>query len=154
MKLAFGTPHFTSLWKRGCRSIDIKGLPDLQPFPCDASKGLYLLNGFHNLHCLVSQPQRQYTQMQDTGLPNTHKTRRASINRSAMEPWTNTDVPASPYNSVPLGALRLEISCQADDIPCWNSNNDKPESPVEQHRQCRDWRKLEGWAQDHHACYR
>ena len=30
------------------------GLPQSQRFPWDKSKGLYLLNGYHNLHCLVS----------------------------------------------------------------------------------------------------
>ena len=29
------------------------GLPEAQRFPWDTSKGLYLLNGYHNLHCLV-----------------------------------------------------------------------------------------------------
>ncbi|MCJ1401881.1 hypothetical protein MMC11_005098 [Xylographa trunciseda] len=31
-----------------------KGLPEAQRFPWDKSKGLYVLNGFHNMHCLVS----------------------------------------------------------------------------------------------------
>lgn len=30
-----------------------KGLPEAQKFPWDDKKGLYLLNGYHNLHCLV-----------------------------------------------------------------------------------------------------
>ena len=30
-----------------------KGLPEAQTFPWDNEKGLYLLNGYHNLHCLV-----------------------------------------------------------------------------------------------------
>lgn len=29
-------------------------LPKSQPFPWDQDKGIYLVNGFHNLHCLVS----------------------------------------------------------------------------------------------------
>ena len=31
------------------------GLPTSQRFPWDQKKGLYLLNGFHSMHCLVSQ---------------------------------------------------------------------------------------------------
>ena len=31
-----------------------KELPEAQRFPWDDSKGLYFLNGYHNLHCLVS----------------------------------------------------------------------------------------------------
>ena len=30
-----------------------KNLPTAQRFPWDESKGIYLLNGFHNMHCLV-----------------------------------------------------------------------------------------------------
>lgn len=30
-----------------------KGLPIAQRYPWDNSKGLYLLNAYHNLHCLV-----------------------------------------------------------------------------------------------------
>ena len=29
------------------------GLPEAQPFPWDPSQGIYLLNGYHSLHCLV-----------------------------------------------------------------------------------------------------
>ncbi len=32
------------------------GLPIAQRFPWDRSKGIYLLNGHHNLHCIVSSP--------------------------------------------------------------------------------------------------
>ena len=31
-----------------------KGLPDAQVFPWDHDQGLYVLNGYHALHCLVS----------------------------------------------------------------------------------------------------
>ena len=34
--------------------VQEKGLPASQRFPWDAAKGLYLVNAFHNLHCLVS----------------------------------------------------------------------------------------------------
>ena len=34
--------------------VTSKGLPRAQRFPWDKSKGLYVLNGFHNMHCLVS----------------------------------------------------------------------------------------------------
>lgn len=33
--------------------IRSKELPKAQRFPWDKSKGIYLLNGFHNMHCLV-----------------------------------------------------------------------------------------------------
>ena len=33
-----------------------KMLPQAQHWPWDKDKGIYLLNGFHNIHCLVSWP--------------------------------------------------------------------------------------------------
>lgn len=32
-------------------------LPRAQRFPWDASKGIYLINAYHNLHCVVSETQ-------------------------------------------------------------------------------------------------
>ena len=34
--------------------VTSKSLPRAQHFPWDKSKGLYVLNGFHSMHCLVS----------------------------------------------------------------------------------------------------
>ena len=34
--------------------VQEKGLPEAQRFPWDEDKGLYFLNGYHNLHCLVT----------------------------------------------------------------------------------------------------
>lgn len=34
--------------------VESLGLPPAQPFPWDNSHSIYLLNGHHNLHCLVS----------------------------------------------------------------------------------------------------
>jgi hypothetical protein len=31
-----------------------KGIPVSQRFPWDHTKGIYLLHGYHNLHCVVS----------------------------------------------------------------------------------------------------
>lgn len=35
--------------------IESKGLPRGMPFPWDHSKSVYYLQGYHQLHCLVSQ---------------------------------------------------------------------------------------------------
>ena len=36
--------------------VQDKHLPEAQRFPWDDGKGLYFLNGYHNLHCLVRIP--------------------------------------------------------------------------------------------------
>ena len=33
-----------------------QGIPPTTSFPWDNSKGIYLLNGFHGVHCLASSP--------------------------------------------------------------------------------------------------
>ena len=38
--------------------VAAKGLPLAQRYPWDTSKGMYLLQGYHNLHCLVRYIQR------------------------------------------------------------------------------------------------
>lgn len=35
--------------------VESMGLPTSQRFPWDQNKGLYLLNGFHGMHCLVRE---------------------------------------------------------------------------------------------------
>jgi hypothetical protein len=33
--------------------VEANGLPEAQRFPWNKSKGIHLINGYHNLHCLV-----------------------------------------------------------------------------------------------------
>ena len=54
---AWRSPHlitYTGLVALSDDWVRRKNLPDAQRFPWDKSKGLYILNGFHNMHCLVS----------------------------------------------------------------------------------------------------
>lgn len=53
-----------------------------------------------------------------------------------------------------IDALRLEVLCSADDTPRYNIPNNTPNSGLGQYRQCKDWSKLESWAQKHSGCYR
>ena len=47
ISVGVGTVALTNSYTRS------KALPEAQTFPWDDDKGLYLLNGYHNLHCLV-----------------------------------------------------------------------------------------------------
>ena len=40
---------------------EAKGIPQAQNFPWDKSKGLFVLNGYHSLHCLVRMLQLHYS---------------------------------------------------------------------------------------------
>lgn len=33
--------------------IKSKSIPESQPFPWDTTKGIYVINAFHSLHCIV-----------------------------------------------------------------------------------------------------
>ena len=40
---------------------EANGIPKAQDFPWDKSKGLFVLNGYHSLHCLVRIPPLHYS---------------------------------------------------------------------------------------------
>jgi len=110
-----------------------KGLPETCPYPWDESKGIYLLNGYHNLHCV----KRIYISMKEyrDGLPQ-----------------------SLPYEHLVhcLDSLRQDILCTADDTPRYITckQSDSHYGGDKQIRQCRDWNKLEAWAKEHTGCFR
>jgi len=111
--------------------VKSKGLPSAQPFPWDTSRGLYLINGYHNLHCMKS------------------------IHAAVME--YKFDKPQSfPFEHIThcIDTIRLEIMCQADDTPRYSTADSKLDSGIGQNRQCRDWSKLDKWADENTACYK
>ena len=136
-----------------------KGLPPAQRFPWDHSKGLYLLNGFHNMHCLVSQttPQKPKSSHRQT-LINLPK---HILRRYALETFANTEPTSHPDHIIHcLNVLREEVMCNADDTPRYTgrlnaeANAKQPASGIGQVKMCRDWEQLRRWAVDHSACYR
>jgi len=108
-----------------------KSLPMAQPFPWDTTKGIYLLNGFHSLHCAKS------------------------IHSSLIE-FQLQKTQSYPFEHILhcLDALRLDTICHADDTPRYTTNTRESISGIGQYRQCKDWSKLESWATKHDACYR
>jgi len=107
------------------------GLPVSQRFPWDESKGIYLLHGHHNLHCVRSV----YISLMEyrKGLPQTRNFRHVIHC---------------------LDALRRDVICNADDTPRFTTDDDVPETGHNQPRKCRSWDKLEQWAAQYNACYR
>ncbi|KAL8882370.1 MAG: hypothetical protein Q9192_007594 [Flavoplaca navasiana] len=106
-------------------------LPPAQDFPWDPELKVYLLNGYHNLHCLHSI-QRSFTELAD-GIPPTYP---------------------MPHVMHCLDVLRDDVLCHADDTPRYTTTTQKPESGMGQMRQCRDWSKLEEWAKKYSGCWR
>ncbi|KAF2763636.1 hypothetical protein EJ03DRAFT_379256 [Teratosphaeria nubilosa] len=106
-------------------------LPRSQRFPWDTTKGIYLLQGHHNLHCARSI----YISLMEyrEGLPQSRK---------------------HHHIIHCLDALRRDVICNADDTPRYTTDNPSPETGHGQHRRCRNWDALNDWAKQHCACYR
>ncbi|KAI1382423.1 hypothetical protein F4677DRAFT_401883 [Hypoxylon crocopeplum] len=107
------------------------GLRTAQRFPWDQTKGIYILHGFHNLHCL----KVIYISLSEY---------RRGLSQSRS--WHHI--------SHCLDALRRQIICDADDTPRATDRRAEVLSGVWQHRKCRSWEELENFAKQHTACYK
>lgn len=102
-----------------------------QRFPWDTSKGIYILHGFHNLHCL-------------------------KIIYMSLSEFRDGQAQSRTWHHIAhcLDALRRQILCDADDTPRATERRAEVVSGVGQYRVCRDWGQLELWAKAHTACYK
>ncbi|KAL3478696.1 hypothetical protein BJX99DRAFT_224186 [Aspergillus californicus] len=102
-----------------------------QRFPWDTSKGIYILHGFHNLHCL-------------------------KIIYTSLSEFRSDQAQSRTWHHIAhcLDALRRQILCDADDTPRATERRVEIVSGVGQHRVCREWGELESWARAHTACYK
>ncbi|MCJ1251529.1 hypothetical protein MMC30_008764 [Trapelia coarctata] len=107
------------------------GLPQAQRFPWDQNKGLYLVNGFHSMHCLKNI--RQTVLEFDRGLDRSEPTE---------------------HILHCLDALRQDVLCYADDTPRYTGFQRSGSSGTGQFRKCRSWSALDAWGQKNTACYR
>ncbi|KAF7860759.1 hypothetical protein EAF04_008277 [Stromatinia cepivora] len=105
------------------------GIPLAEDFPDDPSKGVYVLAGFHQIHCVMY-------------LRDAIKDLRAG---------KSVDDKLIHLNHC-YDALRQEIQCHADDTPLYAPYRSKLTGDG-QFRRCRDWKALTAWAQEHSACY-
>ena len=118
-------------------------------FPWDPSKGIYILNAHHGLHCLVGSPISCLA-----GL-SADPTQKAIY--FALRDYESGRQPLTPLSHLThcLVTLREDVRCFADDTPRgsidWDVNDG--ESHL-QYRQCRDWDRLEAWATDHSTCFK
>ncbi|KAI9815252.1 MAG: hypothetical protein M1827_002732 [Pycnora praestabilis] len=126
-------------------------LPTSQRFPWDEKKGLYLLNGFHSMHCLVC---RSMYRQRDLALVNLIKLQK-TIRQWVLEydRGLNQTEPTEHILHC-LDALRQDVICYADDTPRYTGFQPSGRSGTGQIRQCKSWRRLEAWAQQHSACWR
>lgn len=102
-----------------------------QRFPWDQTKGIYILHGFHNLHCL-------------------------KIVYLSLAEYRRGDPQSRSWHHIShcLDALRRQILCDADDTPRATDRRVEVVSGLWQHRKCRSWGELEEFAKQHTGCYK
>ncbi|TQS31352.1 hypothetical protein Golomagni_08371, partial [Golovinomyces magnicellulatus] len=111
--------------------VDAHELRRAQRFPWDHTKGLYVLHGIHNLHCLKL------------------------IYRSLAEHRRGDEQTRSWHHvSHCLDTLRRQIICDADDTPRATERRPEILAGLGQYRMCRSWDALEAFAKSHTACYK
>ena len=125
-------------------AIEMK-LPKAQRFPWDDTKGLYFMNGQHQLHCLVCAPLSLNAVSLESA--SDHTTQKV-LRRSFFELREHKPLSVAwPHNMHCFNALRQEVVCTADDTPRYTSPEHPSQIGVGQYRRCRDWSKLEAWSQ-------
>ncbi|KAF7631410.1 hypothetical protein F9C07_2276768 [Aspergillus flavus] len=125
-------------WENGIIAIDKQeasslGLPESQSFPWDVTKGIYILNAHHILHCIrnlyISIEEYRYNRPQSVTYPHILHC---------------------------LDSIRVETMCAADDtlryVPLNNMSGFKPGDG--QKRMCRDWHQIQSFVKKHDPCYR
>ncbi|KAF2233662.1 hypothetical protein EV356DRAFT_468244 [Viridothelium virens] len=111
--------------------ITTKDLPQSQPFPWDTDMSIYLVEGYHNLHCLKN------------------------IHRSLVEFRNGLNQSRSwPHITHCVDALRQDIMCNADDTPRYSTQSKGKATGIGQYRRCRNWAKLEAWTKQHSSCFK
>ncbi|PQE28640.1 Thioesterase domain-containing protein [Rutstroemia sp. NJR-2017a BBW] len=114
-----------------------KDLPTSQLWPWDLSKRIYLINGFHSMHCVHAL-------------------------RVTIHQFFDGKVPTLPESHVIhcIDVMREEIMCSADDTPRYTGRvNTEVGKKIAtsgngQTRMCKNWSALAKWATDNSACYR
>jgi len=108
-----------------------KGLPMGSTFPWNESKALYVINAYHQLHCL-KLIYRTFMDYREGRPP--HETQHHIIHC--------------------LDQIYADIRCTADDTLRVTAPNRFSTTAVGQVRSCRNWDALEQWARDNAGCFR
>jgi hypothetical protein len=123
-----------------------QGLPASMSLPSDNSKGVYILDAYHQIHCLVSGFRTLSSSYSLTDLQTIIRKTWYQMERGQAVTW-----PAG-HTIHCFDALRQYIMCTAGDTLLYTMGRNKTGDG--QFRQCRDWSMLRDWATEHTACYR
>lgn len=120
-----------------------------QSFPWDPNLKIYLLNGYHNLHCLVRFADSAYREVVFLNNPSQQSIQKSLADLDAGRPPTYPMVHVMHC----LDTLRDDVLCHADDTPRYTTATPEAESGMGQLRRCRNWSKLEAWAEHFSGCW-
>ncbi|KAH7338505.1 hypothetical protein BKA66DRAFT_435271, partial [Pyrenochaeta sp. MPI-SDFR-AT-0127] len=93
--------------------------------PDDETKGLFILDAYHQMHCLTVIRSALYTMLRGEEAP-----------------------PRELHWRHCLDFLRQEIECRADDTPLSTKHMDGSL------RLCSSWAKMDEWAAEHESCWK
>ncbi|KAL9012797.1 MAG: hypothetical protein Q9173_002461 [Seirophora scorigena] len=134
-------------------------LPEAQRFPWDEKKSIYLLAGFHDLHCLVRiHPKLPLLSHPSNSLPRKFLLTDVGSQQKTLREWISlksrnlTPMESAEHMFHCLDALRQDVMCYADDTPRYTDKTHI--SGVGQRRPCRSWSLLNAWAAERNACWR
>ncbi|KAF7881961.1 uncharacterized protein EAF02_006649 [Botrytis sinoallii] len=105
-----------------------RGLPDSLIHPRDSSKRVYVIEGYHGIHCLQTL-RRHYMNL-----------RRGETPDRPLE-----------HDLHCFDSLRQSIMCMANDELLYTTGHN--DAGINQTRQCRDWDALREWASGFTSCY-
>jgi len=106
------------------------GLPYALRYPWNENYGVYLLQGFHNMHCL--RTIFRYVKNNEENRPQ----------QVGYEHVLHC-----------LDQLRQDIMCNSDDTPRWAHYDGTPGTGEGQVKMCKDWDALADWSLKHTACF-
>lgn len=122
------------------------GLPDSDRLQSDPSKGVYVLEAYHAVHCLVCARENRILQDLDANV------KRKVIRNTLFQLARGEKLTVSFGHSTHCVAGILQhIVCNADDTLLFYKEG--VSTGDGQARTCRNWGALRDWAGNHSACF-
>ena len=157
------TTHADELWKALAPNVGMVAVDNdfgrkmdlyaTEQFPWDQSKGIYMLEGYHSLHCLVGS-NSVHVAAKDLIADSLKK---MYIYRALRELEQRLPQTTPMHHHIHcLDALRENAICSADDTlrPAGSGMARLQNSKRQPQKQCRSWDQLQRWALQNSACFK
>ena len=125
-------------------------LPESTPFFWDQDRRIYLVNGFHSLHCIVSC---EALKSEDRDGLLTRFSQRKVRRSVTLAHHGKTQLDSYGHLVHCMDHLLQDILCWADDTPMYTSQTPGAMTGLGQTRMCRSWEELSNWATSQSSCF-